>query len=176
MDKYRVAKLVELAGKLWTRKKLQKVVYLLKAAGCPFDADFTLHHYGPYSHDLARLTDDMVRSGLLEEEAAPNQAAGKSYSYNLSPRARRQLRELDEAPGRPAAIAEFEKFEGLAFQLLGEPVSRLEFAATIAYFKRPGRTWDEARAAAGKFKKLPPDGPEMGEAQRLAREVMEAGV
>lgn len=176
MDKYRVAKLVEWAGDLRTRKRLQKVVYLLKAGGCPFDADFTLHHYGPYSHELARLTDEMARTDLLVEVAEPNPMAGQSFSYRLSDKARTQIKQLEREPARPAGAAEFERFEQLARRLLGEPIPRLEYGATVAYFRSQGRPWDQARVAAAKFKNLAPDGLPMREAERLAREVLEAGV
>lgn len=55
MTRYQLAKLVEWAGELRSRKRLQKVVYLLQAAGAPIEAEFTLHHYGPYSFDVAQL-------------------------------------------------------------------------------------------------------------------------
>jgi uncharacterized protein YwgA len=51
MTRYQLAKLVEWAGTLRTRKRLQKVVFMLQAAGCPFDDGFGLHHFGPYSSD-----------------------------------------------------------------------------------------------------------------------------
>jgi len=85
MDSYQLAKIVQWVGTLHTRKRLQKVVYLLQAAKCPLDADFFLHHYGPYSNDVARLTDTLVGQQLLiekEEEAG----VGKKFEYELSGR------------------------------------------------------------------------------------------
>ena len=61
MNRYQLAKLVEWAGCLHTRKRLQKLVYMLQSAGCPLEAEFTLHHYGPYSQEIAGLSDAMVR-------------------------------------------------------------------------------------------------------------------
>ena len=83
MNRYQLAKIVDWAGTLDTRKRMQKVVYLLQVAGCPLGADYTLHHYGPYSHDVARLTDEMVQASLLAEKASSN-AVGQQYSYSLS--------------------------------------------------------------------------------------------
>lgn len=39
------------------RKRLQKVVYFLQYAGCPLDCRYTLHHFGPYSRDVADACD-----------------------------------------------------------------------------------------------------------------------
>ena len=72
-----------LGGDARSRKRMQKVVYLLQVAGCPLEADYTLHHYGPYSQDVARLTDEMVEASLLDEKTTSN-AVGQQYSYSLS--------------------------------------------------------------------------------------------
>lgn len=46
MTRYQLAKLISWAGTLHSRKKMQKVVFMLQAAGCPLDAEFYLHLYG----------------------------------------------------------------------------------------------------------------------------------
>ena len=82
MNRYQLAKIVEWAGTLHSRKRMQKVVYLLQVAGCPLESDYILHHYGPYSPDVARLTDEMARVNLLEELSESN-PKGQQYSYRL---------------------------------------------------------------------------------------------
>ena len=89
MTRYQLAKLVQWSGTLHSRKRLQKLVFMLQAAGCPLDAEYGLHHYGPYSQEVARLSDEMQRSSLLLEESEPNQV-GRQYSYSLTARAQRQ--------------------------------------------------------------------------------------
>ena len=176
MDRYRLVKLVEWADQLRTRKRLQKVVYLLKAGGCPFDVDFTLHHYGPYSHELAQLVDEMVGVDLLKEEAEPNMMAGRSFWYRLSESAREQLAQLNQEADRLEGIDEFDRFESLAKQLLKEPsLKRLEYGATVAYFRKQGKSWEEAQQAAAKFKNQDPGSITMREAEKLAREVLAEG-
>ena len=86
MNRYQLAKIVDWAGTLETRKRMQKVVYLLQVAGCPLGADYTLHHYGPYSHDVARLTDEMVQASLLVEKTTSN-AVGQQVPGTASRRA-----------------------------------------------------------------------------------------
>src|SRR4051794_37885560 len=97
MTRYQLAKLVAWAEHLRTRKRVQKVVYLLQAAGCPLDADFTLHRFGPYSQEVSRLSDEMVREGLLQEEVVPN-SKGEQYSYRLTESTTRRIAELEKTP------------------------------------------------------------------------------
>ena len=170
MNRLQLAKLVESAGVLKTRKRLQKVVYLLQAAGCRLDVDFTLHHYGPYSHGLSQLADDMVRVGLLEEDETPNAMVGRSFSYRLSDRARQQLTLLPQGAGSPLGLGRFER---LAKELLAEPdLPKLEYASTVAYFRKQRDTWDEAREAAANFKGQNAYSPVMRDAEQLARRAL----
>src|SRR5215471_8027123 len=97
MTRYQLAKLVEWAGTFQSRKRMQKLVYLLQAAGCPLDVDYDLHHYGPYSQDLARLTDQMVRDGLLEERMEVR-SYGEQYSYRLPEGSIRQVADYEADP------------------------------------------------------------------------------
>ena len=109
MTRYQLGKIVEWAGTFHSRKRMQKLVFLLQAAGCPLDADYELHHYGPYSQDVARLTDGMVREGLLEERMETH-PYGEQYSYRLSAESIRQIAEYEAGPrgAQPAEqIAQF---------------------------------------------------------------------
>ena len=177
MNRYQLATLVNWAGTLHTRKRLQKVVYLLQAAGCDLEAEFTLHHYGPYSHDIASLTDDMVQANLLDEKAHLNMA-GKSFEYQLSERAIAQMEQMESDARHPTLLGAMSKHEPLARRLLEESnLPKLEYAATIAYFhkQKSGEDWQKAREGAAKFKKQPPDSQPMLDAERLAREVLGMG-
>lgn len=175
MKPYHLAKLIQWApgGELKSRKRMQKVVYLLQAAGCKaLDADFTLHHYGPYSQDVAALTDQMVSGGLLLETEDVNQQIGSSYCYNLSAEAKQSLAKFEiEESGRSAA-AEIEPFESKAKELLRKEVRDLEYAATAAYFYRQQRDWKTAGARTCAFKRLEPDGAEVRVAVELAKRFM----
>ena len=83
MNRYQLAKIVDWAGTLETRKRMQKVVYLLQVAGCPLGADYTLHHYGPYSQEVARLTDEMVQTGILTETATRMIHGNRSGPFSM---------------------------------------------------------------------------------------------
>ena len=113
MTRYQLGKIVEWAGTLQSRKRMQKLVFLLQAAGCPLDVDYDLHHYGPYSEDLARLTDLMVDERLLEEriEVRPY---GEQYSYRLSPESIRQIAEYESRLASSGLVRPMAAFEPLA--------------------------------------------------------------
>ena len=154
MTRYQLAKLIQWAETLKTRKRLQKVVFLLQAAGCPFDAEFYLHHYGPYSEEVARLTDEMTRKGLLEEtaETAPG---GSKYSYRLEAAALQQLIDLEQTEEGKSWAEQMAVYEAKAKKLLQQDVKDLEYASTILYFRVQGEAWDEAVEKAAQFKRTP---------------------
>ena len=59
MNRYQLAKIVDWVGTFRSRKRMQKLSFTLQAAGCPLDAEYELHPYGPYSDDVARLTGEL---------------------------------------------------------------------------------------------------------------------
>ena len=151
MIRYQLAKLVEWAGTLHTRKRLQKVVFMLQAAGCSLEADFYLHHYGTYSEDVARLTDEMVRKKLLEEESEPFMG-GSKYSYRLPASVVQQLADLEKTDQGRTWAEQLAPFEAKAKALLAADVKQLEYASTILYFHLEGKDWPEAVEKAVQFK------------------------
>src|SRR5258705_142192 len=125
MDRYQLAMIGSWADErgIQGRKRLQKVVFFLQAAGCPLDCRFTLHHYGPYSRDVADVCDEMVAAGLLEEHVTPN-ATGAQYGYKLTARTRQLLDAMAREDGARAAT--LQPFRDLANRLMGEDLWRLE--------------------------------------------------
>lgn len=157
MTRYQFAKIVEWAGVLRSRKRIQKMVYLLKAVGFPTDADFLLHIYGPYSFDVASITNELTQVGFLIESAQPG-PRGETFDYRLADRARERLRELEATPQGQTWLAEIGRFTPAVKELADTDVSVLEMAATITYFQQSGRNLGEASDKAYQFKRLPPDG------------------
>lgn len=159
MTHYELAKLVQWAGpELNSRKRLQKVVYLLQSAGAPLEASYTLHHYGPYSQEVAQLSDEMVVAGLLVERPFMN-AVGVSYAYSMPPRTQELLKQLEEEPAQRNLVASLAPFETQAKALLVRDLWELEVASTIAYFRRQGLDWAAAVQRACEFKKVKPNDP-----------------
>jgi uncharacterized protein YwgA len=175
MKRYHLAKLVDWAGTLETRKRLQKVVYLLQEAGCPLEADFFLHRFGPYSPDVARLTDDMVARDLLIEHESEN-ALGRQFGYELTEEGKRQLNGVEERSDWQELRNRLEQHEPLAKRLFAADLRQLELAATIAYFRRMNRVdsaWPEARRQACRFKGVDPESTFAVAAEELARTAIE---
>jgi uncharacterized protein len=151
MTRYQLAKLVQWAGTLNSRKRLQKVVFMLQAAGCSLEADFYLHHFGPYSEHVARLTDEMVRLKLLKETSEPFMG-GSKYLYQLAEPAQQQLVDLEQTDRGQALAEQLVRFEAKAKALLAADVKQLEYASTILYFHLEGKDWPEAVEQAVQFK------------------------
>jgi uncharacterized protein YwgA len=157
MTRYQLVKLVEWAGTLNSRKRLQKVVFLLQAAGCPIEVDYTLHHYGPYSQEVARLSDELVQLDLLAETSGPNQV-GLQYSYELTDHATKEIAELEKTAKGKALAKQLTPFEKKAKELLKTDLWLLEVASTVVYFRQQGHDWPESVERTCKFKNLDPSG------------------
>ena len=171
MTRYQLAKLVQWAGTLQARKRLQKVVYLLQVAGYPSDDEFGLHLFGPYSSGVAERADEMTNLGLLKEESRSNYA-GKQYNYTLTPEVESQLAALEATAQGQALAAAVAPFEARARELFSKDVRELEVAATIAFFRRQGRDWSEAVTRTCNFKGMKPQDALVRCAEALAHAVV----
>jgi uncharacterized protein YwgA len=171
MERYQLAKIVEWAGTLQSRKRMQKLVYLLQVAGCPLDAEFTLHRYGPYSHEVARLTDEMVRTDLLEE-ASESTPFGVQYSYRLTEATRRQLDEYEQSPRSQESLHSISPYEVRAKELVEAELKDLEIAATLVYFHRQVGDWSLAAEKTRQFKNLEAGNPLLARAEALAKRIV----
>lgn len=150
-------------GGLKGRKRLQKVVYLLQTAGCPMDCAYTLHHFGPYSRDVADACDEMVAAGLVEETVEPNMA-GKQYTYRLKD----VVCDLVAAEPETSMMP----FRDLGAELMDPAQTHpwwLELGSTILYFLGDGNDWEAAMAQACKFKKVDPTESRNQQALKLAK-------
>ena len=171
MNRYQLAKIVDWAGTLDTRKRMQKVIYLLQVADCPLGADYTLHHYGPYSHDVARVTDEMVQASLLVEKTTSN-AVGQQYSYSLSESARSSLAEFEATPAGQALAAALDPVLSKSHWLLRADLRELEYAATIVFFRKQGHDWPLAVEKMCQFKGLTNTDPAVKRATDLAHRIV----
>ena len=155
MEKYQLAKLIESAGgSIRTRKRIQKIVFLLQASGCDLDLDYRLHHYGPYSSELAAILDEMVSQSILDENMQPN-AVGRQYDYSLSSIAQDSLASFESTARGSKMKEEFMSFAEVVKSLVTQDdLWTLELGSTIAYFHQRGKSWDEAVEEACKFKNV----------------------
>lgn len=138
MNRLQLATLLSWAGDqgIQGRKRLQKVAFFLQHAGCPLDCKYTLHHFGPYSRDVADACDEMVAVGLVIETGEPQNGV-MQYAYSLTPESHELLTRTPNA----------QSFESLGRSLINEAIWPLELGSTILYFygqSRDGnRRWTE---------------------------------
>lgn len=172
MNKYQLAKLIQWAGTLETRKRMQKVAYLLQAAGCPLNADFFLHRFGPYSQDVAQLTEELVGAGVLDEIKSEN-GIGHQFRYQLTEQGNALITSYESrSPGKGHQSA-MAKYEALAKKLATNELRELEIASTIAYFHQATGDWTQASESACRFKNINPDTSFAKGAAKLAQSVIE---
>jgi uncharacterized protein YwgA len=111
-------------GKLTSRVRLQKTVYLLDRLGLRSDFQYDYHHYGPYSRDLDNAAEDAKAFDLVEETYAHRISDGARYSiFAVKP----DLEPKREAYGELGIDKAFE----VAGLLAKTNVTVLELAATI---------------------------------------------
>ncbi|WP_422924273.1 hypothetical protein [Singulisphaera sp. PoT] len=170
MTRYQLAKIVDWAGTLDTRKRMQKVVYLLQVAGCPLEAEYALHHYGPYSQEVALLTDAMVQAKILVERAGAN-PVGQQFSYQLDEVARVKLADFESSPRGATTCSVLAPFEEQARRLFLVDLKDLEYASTIVFFRERGHDWLEAVEKMCRFKRLTAGSGVAERAEVLARQV-----
>lgn len=172
MTRYQLAKLVALAGgTLKSRKRLQKLVYLLQASGCPLNASFRLHHYGPYSQELAGLIDELVQLKVLEE-MGPDEGRSGEYSYRLSDVGHGHLASFENSDRGREETARMNDWEAKLERFLREDLRTLELASTVAYFHSDqSQGWQSALELMSRFKNVPADSEEAVKALTLAQEL-----
>ncbi len=171
MTSYQLAKVIQMAGGLNSRKRIQKTVHLLQAAGCDFDLNYRLHYYGPYSPALAERLDLMSSKGILVESEQQSKV-GTQYNYELQPELLESLESYEKTPGGEPAKLEIERFGSLLAKLKDVRPRVLELASTITFFYDTGRDWDLARKQTAGFKAESFDSPMMRKARQLAEGVI----
>ncbi len=171
MNRYQLAKIIDWAGTLRSRKRMQKLIFLLQAAGCPLDADYDFHKYGPYSQDVARLTDELTREGLLAEEV-DSHPFGEQYSYSLSQKTKEQVTDYEQSAKGTEEACRMDEFAALARSMCETDPKELEVSSIIVFFRQRGHDWAEVIAKTCAFKDLTAQNALLGRADDLARRVM----
>src|SRR5712692_9229877 len=77
----KVAAVVDAAGgRLVSRVRLQKTVYLLEQLGFGSGFEFEYHYFGPYSRELDAAVSDARTLGVVQEEIHRRETDRASYS------------------------------------------------------------------------------------------------
>lgn len=164
MNRLQLATLLSWAGDagFQGRKRLQKVVYFLQEAGCPLNCRFTLHHFGPYSREVADACDELVAAGLVSEIGGPS-SGNLQYNYALKLETRLALERTPDL--------EMQRFRELGTHLIEENLWSLELGATILYFHSQERDWSRALTQACEFKKVSASAEASEKSLALAKQV-----
>ncbi|MBX3176652.1 MAG: hypothetical protein KF886_04775 [Candidatus Hydrogenedentes bacterium] len=166
MNRLQLATILSWAGEsgVQGRKRLQKVIYFLQQAGCNLNCAYTLHHFGPYSRDVADACDEMVAARLIDETTS-SQDWGIQYSYKLAPGTQALLDR--------AADQSMDPYRTLATTLISQDLWQLELGSTIHFFYGQTGDWERALEEACAFKKVSASDDRSQKALALARRVLE---
>lgn len=172
MTKYQLAKLIQLAGGINSRKRVQKTVHLLQAAGCPLEvSDYRLHFYGPYSFELAEQLDSMVKSEILVESQCETQF-GPQFNYQFNSDFTESLETFESTSRGRELKTDLEGYQTLLTQLSDKGSRVLELASTIVSFREGGNSREIAISETADFKREDVQSQSMQEAQDLAEDVL----
>tara|TARA_R110000744_G_C19348268_1_gene560162 strand:- start:1598 stop:2125 length:528 start_codon:yes stop_codon:yes gene_type:complete len=170
MNKYSLMKIVETAGQegFRGRKRLQKVVFFAQRDGLPVDADFGLHRYGPYSHDLSQACSELTSLGLIEETTSKSATGIVEYGYELTSSGKDAIKFSEEqTPDLTSTI--FSPQKDNISDLINENLWKLELGSTILFYYNKIEDWDIALSNACEFKNVKPDEPASIAALELAK-------
>ncbi|WP_203332124.1 YwgA family protein [Planococcus beigongshangi] len=106
------------------RKKLQKMIYILKKIGVPFQEKYEFHIYGPYSEELTARIEELCDMGFIHEQKE-DKSSYVQYRYTVTD----EGLEFRNALGKPV----LENAEHAA-KLNGKSARFLELAATLLFF------------------------------------------
>jgi uncharacterized protein YwgA len=148
------------------------MIFLLQASGCPLDAEYDLHNYGPYSQDVAQLADELTRARLLAEELETH-PQGERYSYALTQKAIDQIKRYEADPRGLEDARGMESYESRTRALADVDVKELEVSATIVFFRANGHDWLDSIEKTCSFKKLDAGTPFLKRCEKLARETVD---
>ncbi|GAA4078378.1 MAG TPA: YwgA family protein [Bacilli bacterium] len=112
------------ANEVVGRKKLQKMIYILKKVGLPFNEKFGFHFYGPYSEELTLRIEELCNLGFLTERREKKESYIQ-YHYILNDEGRQFL---DQAPDDLPVCGD------LVQRLNDQSARFLELIATMLYF------------------------------------------
>jgi uncharacterized protein YwgA len=164
---YWLAKLIASVGKVDSRKRLQKSIYLLQLAGSPLQCDYLLHYYGPYSFELAGLIDQLNGAQIIEEIREPLGPGAVRYRSAATDNGKKRLGEFENTDRGRQVRAQIEPFVERFKELNEADPWILELAATVAFYHEDD--WNEAQRQTSLFKKVPVNDSHLKAAVMLAR-------
>ncbi|ALA53117.1 YwgA family protein [Shouchella clausii] len=123
-DHLNILTLFAMSGEIVGRKKLQKMVYIAKQMGYPFNERYHFHRYGPYSDELTVRLEELCNLGFLIE-SEEDKGHYSQYRYTLSPQGQAFLEMY-----HPPVVG----YKDLCQSLNSQSARFLELLSTILYF------------------------------------------
>jgi uncharacterized protein YwgA len=122
----KVLLLLQHAGEVLGRKKLQKIVYITQKLQFDLNQRFQFHFYGPYSEELTLEMEELCDLGFVEEmlEDKGNYAV---YRYQMSEKGRHFLDHMNIQLGDVSSL--IRKLNGCSARFL-------ELVSTVFYFEK----------------------------------------
>lgn len=128
-DHAKLVQFIAVAGQIDGRKKLQKMIYIAKKSGYPFQEKYGLHMYGPYSEELTCRIEELCELGFVEETVHDK---GSYVQYCYTP--------TEEGLHFAETIVPESFIEPTFVEALTSQRSRfLELVSTLLYFDRLNR-------------------------------------
>ncbi|GEM90827.1 hypothetical protein [Oceanithermus desulfurans] len=121
----KVVSIIEKAGgRVVGKTRLQKMVYIMEAAGIDMGYDYVYFHYGPYSEDLSNHIEIATAMGIVKHTESLTADGKRKYSiYEIVKKTLDDATEADE--------------QNLLLKKMNETDSiTLELAATALYLKK----------------------------------------
>lgn len=138
------------------KKRIQKLVHLLQVGGASVDATYKIHHYGPYSFDVAEALEDLALSGeVIEKTEAGGVYEFVRSTFSLPEHSTVQENSLDE--DQRELLAKLDRFSTV----------ELEVASTIAFFEGKGLAHEDALTETKSMKKSKSIPPVLRKAKRI---------
>src|SRR5690606_16197843 len=103
---------------------MQKMIYILKKIGVPFQEKYEFHIYGPYSEELTARIEELCDMGFIHEEKE-DKSSYVQYRYSVT----EEGLEFRNALGKPV----LQNTEH-AVRLNGKSARFLELTATLLFF------------------------------------------
>jgi uncharacterized protein YwgA len=172
VNDYWLTKLISSVDEVDSRKRLQKIIYLLQFAGCPLKCEYILHYYGPYSFELANLIDQLEGANLITETPEQMGSDVLRYKAKITEKGRESLERFEKTPSGAELESEIKIFLPSFKELNQINLWVLELAATIAFFHRTD--WGQAKKQAAKFKNVPLTDRDLQKAEELAQKFRKA--
>ncbi len=142
-----ISLVLQAAGRIIGRTKLQKIVYLANSIGWKA-IDFKYHNYGPFSDSLAAELDNMKNYGWIEEREIPTSKDRVVHEYYFSNKYKQtglsQLSKIeDTVPNGKQLIS---RTRGLVKQLNKFSADDLQIMSTLVFLRAQDPSMSEDQA------------------------------